>query len=890
MYVQISLPHIQRDVNLIEEQPFESELDYTQLKNGREYLTQLEERLVDLFKQGYAIKRLLQYRTHYMDLLLQKLYHHFGLSAEHDLTLLAVGGYGRGELFLKSDIDLLLASKAPLSEQMQEQISSFISYLWDLKLDVGSSVRTIAETLENVNADLTICTNLLETRFLCGNYALYNELLDTIKRDSTWNTKRFFHAKVAEELERHHAYKDTSYALEPDIKQNPGGIRDIHVMQWIANFHFSARTPEDMLTLQFLSHEEYEELIESRDVLYQVRYALHVCTRKEDNRLTLDYQPMVAEALGYSGNNNAQVETMMRDLYRSLRRIRELNSMALQLEVLRITGHLGDEETHFLSNYFISRGPLLDVTDHDTFSRDKSKLLEIFLIMSKHPEVVGLHVNCLRLLRRTRRALTNYLVEIPECRAIFKSILESPQAACIALPLMHEHRILSAYMPSWEKIEGLSQFDMFHTYTVDEHTIRVIKNIDLLSRSNDPTHTLFKHAYNQLSNPEILVVASLLHDIAKGQGGHHAQLGAGEALYFCQLHHYTLYHTRLVSWLVYNHLLMSANALRRDINDPQVVNEFSKLVQDEEHLNLLYCLSVADISATNDHEWNSWKDQVFRQLYFATRQALRHGLEMPHDIKLHANENQALALTYMRDLNEQDVRTYWSYFKPSYFIYYTPFELAWHTRNILTFWESSQPLILFAQHPDVGTEMLIYTKEAKGPFHFGYLAYIMAKKRLNIQSSQFIRNKLGHSLFTIKFLSQKGTCIDNERLHSIRRALLDGSNETPNLDEMDQLTSSTQRKGQIFKLPTVINYLSEHQKDSTSIEVSTLDRPGLLAKIGITFSELGIYVRSARITTTGERADDFFTITDKQGRALSERLKDKLLKALQHNLDPQPKI
>ena len=198
MYVQISLPHIQRDVNLIEEQPFESELDFTQLKNGREYLTQLEERLVDLFKQGYAIKRLLQYRTHYMDLLLQKLYHHFGLSKEHDLTLLAVGGYGRGELFLKSDIDLLLASKAPLSEQVQEQISSFISYLWDLKLDVGSSVRTIAETLENVNADLTIGTNLRETLFVCGNYALYNELLDTTKRASTRNTKRFFHAKVAE--------------------------------------------------------------------------------------------------------------------------------------------------------------------------------------------------------------------------------------------------------------------------------------------------------------------------------------------------------------------------------------------------------------------------------------------------------------------------------------------------------------------------------------------------------------------------------------------------------------------------------------------------------------------------------------------------------------------
>lgn len=884
MYTRISMPRKQTVANLVLEQPFKSDLDFTDVKQGREYLNALDEQLVSFFKQGFAVASLLEYRTFYIDQMLMQLFKHFKLDKAHDVTLIAVGGYGRAELFLRSDIDLLVASVEQPTEEIQENISSFISHLWDLKLDIGSSVRTIEQTLQNVNADLTICTNMLETRFLCGNIHVYNDLLTTIKNDSTWNTKRFFHAKVAEELDRHHAYKDTSYALEPDIKHNPGGIRDIHVMQWIANFHFQAKTPEDMLVLDFLSKEEYEELIESREVLYQVRYALHISRFKDDNRLSLDCQPSVAELLNYTGTSNEQVETMMRDLYRSLRRIRELNSMTLQLEVLRITGHLGDDETQFLNNDFVRRGPLIDVTAQDVFENDKSKMIEVFYLMYKHPEVVGLHVNCLRLLRKARRSLTNYLVEVPECRAIFKTILQTPQAAVIAFPLMHEHRVLSAYMPSWEKIEGLCQFDMFHMYTVDEHTIRVIKSIDAMNKSDDPAHALFKHVYAQLSNPEILVVAALMHDIAKGQGGHHAQLGAGESLYFCQLHRYTLYQTRLVSWLVYNHLLMSATAQRRDINDPQVVNEFTKRVQDEEHLNLLYCLTATDISATNDRAWNSWKDQVLKQLYFSTRQALRHGLEMPHDIKLHAGENQQLALKYMRDLNEQDIRTYWSYYKHNYFIYYTPFELAWHTRNILQFDGENKPLILFAQHDSMGTEILIHTKKMTKHFNFGYLAYILAKKKLNIQAAQFIRNKLNHSLCTVKFLSQKGGCIDNERLHSIRKALLDGIGEEPNID---QLNAQQNKNAKIFKLPTQVNYIEDHTNEATNLEITTLDQPGLLAKIGITFGRFELFVRSARITTTGERADDFFSVTDRQGRPLSERTKEKLANAICDVLDPK---
>ena len=882
MYTRINLPRTQKVVNLIVDQPFTCPLDFATIKTGRAYLAQLEEQLVTFFDASYAVSSLLDYRTYYVDCMMRELYKQFGLNAVSDLALLAVGGYGRSELFLKSDIDILVASKDALSDEAQEKVSQFISYLWDLKLDIGSSVRTIVETLENVNADLTICTNLLETRFICGNQNTYNLLLTTIHNDSTWNTKRFFHAKVAEELERHHAYKDTAYSLEPDLKQNPGGIRDIHVMQWIANFHFQAKTPEDMLSLEFLSPEEYEELIESRDVLYQVRYALHVCNRKEDNRLTLDYQPSVATRLGYHGDNNICVENMMRDLYRTLRRIRELNSMALQLEVLRITGHLGDEETQFLSNDFLRRGPLIDVTSEEVFENDKSKMLEIFLLMSKHPEVVGLHVNCLRLLRRTRRSLSNYLVEIPECRAIFKSILENPNAACVALPLMHEHRILSAYMPSWEKIEGLSQFDMFHTFTVDEHTVRVIKNIELISRSTESVHTLFRHVYNQISNPEILIVAALMHDIAKGQGGHHAQLGAGEALYFCQLHKYTLYQTRLVSWLVLNHLLMSATAQRRDINDPQVVNEFSKQVQDEEHLDLLYCLTAADIAATNDHEWTSWKDSIFRKLYFAVRQALRQGLERPQDLALHVKENQQLALKLCRRVSEEQARRWWAQLPETYFIQYTPLDIAWHTRNILQHQRSSEPLILFAQHQELGTELFIYQKT--GRFEFARAACVMAQKRLNVITAEIVQTADNSALCTIRFHGPTGQAVDNDRLHNLRRSMLDGLKREPSLTGL-KLTAFKSP----FTIPPQVEFLDSGTERHTSIEISTLDTPGLLAKIGITLKNLGCYILSARVTTTGERADDFFTLVSAAGTALNAaqqlEVKGALLQALAAQAD-----
>lgn len=878
MFEPITVPRKVRPDKLKQTCPFTQVLDEYSVKAGREYLGKLRCYLEERFKDGYAVAELLSCRTYVIDKLLSGLYHHFNLSAFDNLALVAVGGYGRGELFPLSDIDILIVGdydKLPL--ESTESIESLISFLWDLKLDVGSSVRTITECVLESRQDLTIKTNLLETRLICGSYYTYSKLLQKLAGDLYWDPLRFLNAKLHEQLDRHHSYKDSAYLLEPDIKNNPGGLRDIQIMQWIANFHFHAKTINDMLSLGLLSRSEFDELISCRDFLWETRCALHLSLTKEDDRLTLDMQKAVAKLLGFTGDGTLAVEKMMRTFFRSIRRVRELNSMALQLETLRITGHLGADSPVFINSYFIKRGPLIDIADPDIFNTDPDKMLEVFVVMAETPDILGLHVNCLRLLREARRSLHHYLIEIPKCRETFKRLLQNSPNLASAITLMHEHRVLSAYMPQWEKIEGLSQFDMFHTYTVDEHTIHVIKNIQELNQNKESKYSLFRNVYHQINEPELLNVAALLHDIGKGRGGHHADIGAHEAIYFCQLHDYTQYQNRIVSWLVQNHLTMSAIAMRRDITDPEVVNDFAKLVQDEEHLNLLYCLSVADIAATNDHEWNSWKESIFRQLYFATRQALRHGLEHPQDIALHVNENKQIALQYVSDIKESDVKELWNDFQQGYFIRFSPLELAWHARNIIKYPYTDTPLVLFAQHENVGTEMFIYQKRA--PFDFAAVASVMALKKINIQSAQIVRTKKDHCLCSIKFQTKNGALIDNDRLHTLRKAIILGFERKPALPKGLEETNS------LFKIPTVISFLKDSGDNHSNLEVSTLDRSGLLAKIGITLEACGCNILAARITTTGERADDFFTLTNKEGTALSQSLKDELTEELHKVLD-----
>ncbi|SPT71859.1 PII uridylyl-transferase [Anaerobiospirillum thomasii] len=873
MYEIITVPRLEISLD-IEDRYFDTPFVNVSIEDGRKSISAYRDFLCQAFAEGYNIQSLLFSYSDFIDDLLSKIYSHFNLDTYTDIALLAVGGFGRRELFLMSDIDILVVSAEEITDETcKDRIENFISFLWDLKLDLGSAVRSVAQTVENSRLDITVKTNLLETHFIAGSEHIYNELLNALEQDNFWDTRKFLKGKLNEQVARHHSYKDTGYNLEPDIKNNPGCLRDIQVMQWIANFHFKAKTIDDMLNLGFLNRSEFDELVVCRNFLWHIRYALHVATQRHGDRLTLDRQIAVASLLGYGDDGNRPVEKLMRSFYRTVRRIRELNSMALQLETVRITGHLGDDdEPEYLNSYFLRRGPLIDIADPDIFMQDPQKMLEVFYEISKHDNILGLHVNCLRQLREARRRLPIYLFEIPECRATLKKILNERNALNTTLPLMHDHRILSAYMPQWERIEGQSQFDMFHMYSVDEHTIRVLKNICDLNESDNSIFALFKNVYNQIADVEILNVAAFLHDIAKGTGGHHAVEGAKEALYFCQLHGYTQYQTQFISFLVLKHLLMSSTAQRRDINDPNIVNSFAREVEDEDHLNCLYCLTVADITATNDREWTSWKDSIFRQLYFATRQVLRQGFENPRDMSLHVKENQQIALRHLPKNRIKEISALWSGFENTYFIHYSAFEIAWHTRNILEFNNKDKPLILFAQHADIGTEVLIISNNKI--FNFASIVLAMAYRKLNVQSAQIMRKNDNFTLCTIKFQTQHGGLYESDRLHLLRNSLYDSLHNQPKYDVLFAHVKSP------FKVPTVITFLPTKSAKNTCLEISTLDTHGLLAKIGMVFNRCNCQIVTARITTTGERADDFFSITTDEGLPLSQPLQDKLQKEL----------
>lgn len=852
----------------------EKNTDVTDVKQCRQMLSSFRDHLCEFFRKGAGVHALLETRTRFLDHLLGRLFKDFGLDDGNKLVLLAVGGFGRGEMFPGSDVDVFIAADCDeIPVILGEKIEAFVSYLWDIKLDLGSSVRTLSETVLESRRDITIRTNLLENHFIAGSRAVLSKLEKRLEADQYWDPRRFLDAKVKEQQERYHQYRDTVYSIEPDVKNNPGGLRDLQVITWVTAMHSKAKTPEDIFRIGLFTQDEYSEFKESVRFLFEVRFALHLCSGGS-NRLTLDMQKSTAALLGYGDEGNAPVESMMRELFRTFRRVRELNDIVLQLETLRIKGQLdGEDEPVFLNSFFVQRGKYIDIPDHELFHNDPGKILELFLQITKHHEIRSIHVNCLKALRNSRRALTQYFIEHPSCRRTFKAILTDLDSVTTALPLMHETRVLSSYMPQWARIEGLTQFDMFHLFSVDEHTIRVLSNLKALQNSNDPTFSLFATCMHRLSEPGLLCVAAFLHDIAKGRGGHHAEEGAKEAFNFCQLHGFASFQTELIAWTVHSHLMFSNTATRRDIADPEVINKFAAFVKDEEHLNMLYCMTVADITATNENEWNSWKDSIFKQLYLSVRQVLRSGLGSAQDTTLQAQEKQQLIIENSPEIKKSELLRFFSQFPTAYFLHYSHQEVHWHIRNILRYKERAHPLILFAQHGSLGTELLVYYRTSS-PLFFAQVTAAMALKHLNVYSAQIFKTHHSHLLCTIKFQTRKNQPLDNDRLHNLRKSIL------AQLEKNECSVKVTRDAAHIFEIPPKVKFLNEEEASHSSVEISCLDGEGLLAKIGMTLGESGCLITAARITTTGERADDFFTVTDLNGMPLDENKKNELTKAL----------
>lgn len=821
-------------------------------------------------------------RARFTDALLYKAWQLEGLHEVKSLSLCAVGGYGRGQMQPYSDIDLLILSEKPLNKEVQDKVSVFITFLWDIKLEIGQSVRTIKETVKLAKDDITIATNLVEARLLCGCGKVFDTLVDKINQNKIWSSKDFFLAKLEEQRKRHAKFNDTSYNLEPNIKENPGCLRDIQNIGWVAKKHFQEYDGLTLIGHGYFTELEHAELIECRSNLWQIRFALHLVAKRSENRLLFDYQPDVARLIGF-GDGKQGVEKMMKHLFRIVRRVSELNSMLmlrfkqdiLNLKVKKCTG---------LTHDFCVNDGLISPLHKNCFD-SPLKILQFLGLITEHPYIKGLDADCIHQLRNARREFQSaYYYQIPECREYFVTLVSNPEFFDLAWDVMYKHGVLQSYLPEWDKIVGMMQFDLFHAYTVDEHTHRLVKHV----RQYYTEPELFprcSNIINNLDNPQLIFIAAIFHDIAKGRGGDHSVLGEKDVQVFCEQHNISSHNTDTIAWLVKHHLLMSVVAQRRDIYDPDVIKDFAGLVKSQERLELLYVLTLADIRATNHSLWNDWKASLLRELYLLTQKALDNGLQcqMTLNERIEDYKAKAKVLIEERNVNLDDSADFWQHLSPDYFARFSPTQIAWHTQCIVEAGDLGNNEFLVAASNETskgGTELLIYCKDR--PALFAQIASVIDSRNCSIHDAKISLTSDGYVFDSMIVLGHDNKRIDgklqvNNFVKAIKKQLALPGRSHSNSRKMS-------RRMKQLNVPTKVRFYSS-QEDSTLIELEALDAPGLLARIGHLFVEANITLKMAKIATIGERAEDIFIVSNSEGKALTQEQQVLISKMIKSKLD-----
>lgn len=854
-----------------------SPLTPSAVKIERENLKQFE---LENFSR-YSIFELVENRSDFYDALLIQLWQEMGLTEQLGISLIAVGGYGRREMFPLSDLDFLILVEQTPSPEIEEKITQFIQFLWDCGFEVGNSVRTLQQCELEGKQDITIATNLLEARFLTGNRPHFDVLNELVKNSDFWSKEDFFNAKVQEQIERYQRYHNTAYNLEPDIKYSPGGLRDLHLLYWVALHHSGALTLEAILQSGFIYPQEYQQLQESRAFLFKVRFALHLILKRYDNRLLFDRQIKVSELLGFRGDGNQAVEKMMKCFFQALHRISLISNLLIQhyrenvlsLNQATVIEQL-DDDFQLINQCLCLRNSLV-------FQEKPERILDLFFYLTQY-EQVNIHSDTLRQLQISLEQLPQKLCEIPAAREKFLRLFNQPNAIKRAFMPMHQYGVLTAYLPQWQAIEGLMQFDLFHIYTVDEHTLRVMLKLEsFLSQESAKEHPIAHRIFTQLSDRTLFYIAALFHDIAKGRGGDHAELGAEDVANFAQLHNLDRREIDTLAWLVKSHLLMSITAQRRDIHDPEVVMNFAEAVQNQVRLDYLTCLTVADICATNGNLWNSWKRSLFASLYEFTEQQFAQGMKELLDYSEKSAENRKLAQQILTqdysDITLISIDQLWNRCPEDYFVRNTPKQIAWHTSLLVDFAEAL--LVKISNRFSLGgTEVFIYCQDQ--PHLFNKVVSTIGAKKFSIHDAQIITTQDGYVFDSFIITELNGELVEFDRRRELEQALTVALQS----EKLPVLSITPNRQLQHFTVQTDVRFLHENKKENTEMELVALDKAGLLAQVSQIFTELNLNLLNAKITTVGEKAEDFFILTNRFGQALArgerEILKQVLVKEI----------
>ena len=843
------------------------------LRVFRDALNAANRHLDTRFVQGEQISKLVHDRAFFIDRLLTIAWER--LSWDDNITLVAVGGYGRLELHPYSDVDLLILTRRDNHSRYQANISDFLTLLWDIGLRIGHSVRSIKHCVREARADVTVATNLLESRPLSGNRALFDKMRARMNSSKVWSSRAFFEAKRAEQEHRHAKHDNTEYNLEPNIKEAPGGLRDIQTISWIAKHHYGVSNLIELVGTDFLSEEEFQLLTQGEEFLWRVRYGLHMIAGRAEERLSFEYQRKLAELFGYRDTDERlAVEQFMQRYYRVVLAMHEQNDVLMQYVAEVIFSDRQRLATRALNERFQVCDRHIEAISDTLFAENPSALLEVFVLLGENPDIDGVRSETIRQIRENRHRIDAAFREDETNRALFMRLFRCQGKLSTQLQRMTRYGVLGKYLPEFDRIVGQMQHDLFHIYPVDAHSILVVRNMRRLGNLDlAQTFPVASHVVKNLPKPEILLVAGLFHDIAKGRGGDHSRLGGALVEAFARKHNFTDQEVRLLRWLVENHLLMSSVSQREDISDPDVIYKFAELVGNQLHLDYLFTLTVADINATNPSLWTSWKGSLMRQLYFSTRGALKRGLENPANRQewIDNTRAQALAILAEHDIPEADALDLWADLDDEIFLRESANVIARHTENAYLASDDGPVVVI----EDAGVEdtsatrIFIHTKAARDVFPI--TAAALDSVYINIVDARLYTGCRQRHTFDIFYaLDEQGKPFGEnpEKSRRVSDALIKAL-QSPS-EKIKSVQRRTPRQLKQMTIGTSARIDNTVSENTSYLEVITPDRPGLLAQLGQIFLHFNLHLHSAKIATLGERVEDIFYITDEQDRPITD--------------------